>query len=89
LKFADQESLSAVERFETCLATDERITVHADGRAYSVQRHCPHAGNDLLNTGEVLSGGILRCLAHHYEFDLATGECLNGNCAPLKVQPLT
>jgi UDP-MurNAc hydroxylase len=86
LKFAEPEALDAVEAFETKLASDERITVHADGETYSVQRFCPHAGNDLLNTGEVLPGGVLRCLAHHYEFDLATGRCINGNTSPLIVE---
>jgi UDP-MurNAc hydroxylase len=88
LKFAEPEALHEVETFETSIAFDERITVHADGRAYSVSRYCPHAGNDLLETGEVLDGGILRCLAHHYEFDLETGRCVNGMNSPLDVEPL-
>ncbi|MGH2789708.1 MAG: MBL fold metallo-hydrolase [Actinomycetota bacterium] len=86
LKFAEPEALAAVESFETGLASDERFTIHSEGRVYSVSRFCPHAGNDLLNTGEVLPGGILRCLAHHYEFDLETGRCLNGSCSPLAVE---
>jgi UDP-MurNAc hydroxylase len=86
LKFADRDSLEAVERFETTPGPDERIAIHADGRVYFVSRYCPHAGNDLLETGEVLPGGVLRCLAHHYEFDLATGRCLTGSCDPLQVE---
>jgi UDP-MurNAc hydroxylase len=88
LKFADAGALDAVERFETTLSNDDRIEITHDGRTYRVQRHCPHAGNDLLETGEVLPGGVLRCLAHHYDFDLATGACLNGVCPPLAVEPL-
>ena len=30
--------------------------------------------------------GILQCGAHHYDFDLKTGRCLNSECAPLKVE---
>jgi UDP-MurNAc hydroxylase len=86
LKFAKPEALDAVEAFERTMASDERITVHSEGNTYSVQRYCPHAGNDLLNTGEVLPGGILRCLAHHYEFDLASGRCINGNTSALIVE---
>ncbi len=86
LKFAEPEALAAVEAFETALASDERMTVRCEGRTYTIGRHCPHAGNDLLETGEVLPGGILRCLAHHYDFDLATGECLNGHCPSLEVE---
>jgi UDP-MurNAc hydroxylase len=86
LKFARREALDAVERYETSMVADERITIHADGRSYRVQRYCPHAGNDLLESGEVLPGGILRCLAHHYEFSLDTGACINGTCTPLEIE---
>ena len=88
LKFAEPAALREVETFETTMQSDERITIHSEGQVYSVSRYCPHAGNDLLNTGEVLPGGILRCLAHHYEFDLQSGRCLTGSCAPLQVEQL-
>jgi UDP-MurNAc hydroxylase len=84
LKFAHPEALEAVERFETSLNTNERITIHAEGCAYQIQRHCPHGGHDLLESGEVLPGRILRCLGHHYEFALDTGECVNGTCPRLR-----
>jgi UDP-MurNAc hydroxylase len=86
LKLAHRESLDAVERYETSLAVEERILIRADGATYRCQRHCPHAGNDLLESGEVLPGRILRCLAHHYEFSLDTGACVNGSCTPLEVE---
>jgi len=88
LKFADREALDAVEAFESTPKSDERITVHSEGQRYSVSRYCPHAGSDLLLAGEVLPGGILRCLAHHYDFDLRSGACLTGTCPALKVDPL-
>jgi UDP-MurNAc hydroxylase len=88
LKFAEPTALDAVESFERSLDFDERITLHSNDRTYSVSRYCPHAGNDLLGTGEVLPGGILRCLAHHYEFDLETGRCLNGMASRLDVEPV-
>jgi UDP-MurNAc hydroxylase len=88
LKFAEPEALSAVEAYERALARDERFTLTVDGRPYSVSRFCPHAGNDLLETGEILPDGVLRCLAHHYEFDLHSGRCLNGDVGPLDVEPL-
>jgi UDP-MurNAc hydroxylase len=88
LKFAEPEALEAVEEFETSMDSDERITIHAEGKSYSIGRYCPHAGNDLSNTAEILPGGIVRCLAHHYEFELETGRCVNGNCSPLDVEVL-
>lgn len=86
LKFADARALREVEEFETSRMGGEIITIHAEGRTYRVERFCPHAGNDLLETGEVLPGRILRCLAHHYEFELDTGRCVNGTYGPLDVE---
>lgn len=83
LKFAHQGSLDTVEHYETTVAPAERIVVEAEGVTYSVQRHCPHAGADLLETSEILPGRALRCLNHYYEFDLETGACTNGVCPPL------
>lgn len=88
LKFSWPQALQAVESYETSMDSTERIQIHAEGRNYLVQRYCPHAGQDLLDAGEVLPGGILRCLAHHYDFNLETGECLNGNCKSLDSKPL-
>ncbi|HEU4642632.1 MAG TPA: MBL fold metallo-hydrolase [Gemmatimonadaceae bacterium] len=88
LKFAHAPALDAVEHYETSMTFEERITIHENGCKYRVQRYCPHAGNDLLESGEVLPGGILRCLAHHYEFSLETGACINGTCKALEVERL-
>jgi UDP-MurNAc hydroxylase len=88
LKFAEPEALRAVETYERTLVRDERFTLDVGGRSVSVSRFCPHAGNDLQETGEILPDGVLRCLVHHYEFDLGTGRCLNGDVGPLDVQPL-
>lgn len=86
LKFALAETLEAVEDYETSMVSMERIAIHSEGRNYLVQRYCPHAGQDLLDAGEVLPGGILRCLGHHYEFNLETGQCLNVNCKALDIK---
>jgi UDP-MurNAc hydroxylase len=80
LKFACEESLKSVENYENSMDSQERIAIHSEGQTYLIQRYCPHAGVDLLEVGEVLPGGIIRCLGHHYEFDLETGKCLNGKC---------
>jgi UDP-MurNAc hydroxylase len=88
LKFAEPEALGAVESFERSLEFDERIILQSGDRSYSVPRYCPHAGNDLLETGEILPGEVLRCLAHHYEFDLQTGRCRNGVTSDLDIEQL-
>lgn len=83
LKFAWPEALETVERYETLMRVEETIVVHSEGNSYRIQRYCPHAGQDLLETAEILPGGVIRCLGHHYEFDLETGECLTGVIKPL------
>lgn len=89
LKFAAAEPLQRVEAFERSLGSGERMTIHDGGRVYSVSRYCPHAGSDLLDTGQVLPGGVLRCLVHHYDFAIASGKCLNGDGEPLAVELLS
>jgi len=88
LKLAHQEPLQAVEEYETAPDRDETIEVHVGDFTYRIQRFCPHAGQDLRETAEVLPGGILRCLGHHYEFDLETGQCVNGHAKALRTERL-
>ena len=84
LKHADLAALRAVEEFERARDPHETIEVEAAGERIQVSRYCPHAGEDLAETGQVV-GGVLRCLGHNFEFDLTTGECLNARCEPLLV----
>jgi UDP-MurNAc hydroxylase len=84
LKHADLAALRAVEEFEAARDPFEMIEIEQDGQRVSVSRYCPHAGEDLAETG-VVTGGVLRCLGHNFEFDLRTGECLNARSDPLTV----
>ena len=88
LRFADPTLLRAVEAHEKADRAADMVMVHSEGHVFQVQRFCPHAGNDLLDCGEVLPGGILRCLAHRNEYSLANGKCLNRKAAPLRVEHL-
>jgi UDP-MurNAc hydroxylase len=89
LKFADRDALTAVEAWEQNRAGNETISVRSGNRMFEVQRFCPHAGQDLLEVGEILPGDVIRCNGHHYEFDLHSGVCLNGKVEPLATQVLT
>ena len=82
LKHANEPALAAVEEYETGRDSDERIVVSAGDLAYEIGRYCPHAGED-LSTGAVVEHGVVHCLAHNFEFDLATGRCVNARCEPL------
>ena len=81
LKHADAAALGAVERYEVDRDPNETVELTDGERRVEVGRYCPHAGED-LREGAVVTGGVLRCLAHNFEFDLATGACLNARCEP-------
>jgi nitrite reductase/ring-hydroxylating ferredoxin subunit len=85
LKHADRAALRAVEEFESARDPRETITLDIAGEPVRVSRYCPHAGEDLAESSMV-ADGRLRCLGHNFEFDLATGECLNARCEPLTVE---
>jgi UDP-MurNAc hydroxylase len=87
LKHADAQALQAVEAYES--ARDEEATIRVQGSLgeYEIGRFCPHAGEDLSENGVVI-GNRICCLGHNYEFDLESGECSNGRCAPLATRAL-
>jgi len=85
LKHADAAALAAVEQYEVLRDPDETVQIAAGDRRFEVSRYCPHAGED-LREGAVVTGGVLRCLAHNFEFDLSSGACLNARCDPLSVR---
>jgi nitrite reductase/ring-hydroxylating ferredoxin subunit len=78
--------LRAVERFEAARDPLETTEISVGGEQLAVSRYCPHAGEDLAETGVVVNG-VLRCLGHNFEFDLADGTCLNARCDPIVVKP--
>jgi UDP-MurNAc hydroxylase len=87
LKHADAGALEAVERYETERDPHDTVMVTGEDGAWEVSRYCPHAGDDLSH-GAIIRDGVLRCLGHNFDFDLATGECLNARCDPLVSRPV-
>ncbi len=87
LKHADRAALTAVEEYDAHRDVDATIVVQSEHGGYELNRYCPHAGEDLGENGVVV-GRAIRCLGHNYEFDLETGACLNGRCAPLSTRRL-
>ncbi|HEY2315219.1 MAG TPA: MBL fold metallo-hydrolase [Streptosporangiaceae bacterium] len=87
LKHAEPQALACVEAYERGRSTDEKIVVQSSTGRYEISRYCPHAGEDLA-IGSMVTDGILRCLGHNLEFDLATGTCINARCDPLITRSL-
>lgn len=59
----------------------ELLLLCEGGRTHLVENRCPHMGQP-LHRASVVQGSI-RCPSHGFEFDLASGRCTQGNCAPL------
>jgi len=83
LKHGNAPALAAVERYEAERDDHETVLVRDGDTAWEIARYCPHAGEDLLD-GAVIRNGVLRCLGHNFEFDLASGACINATCPPLR-----
>ncbi len=54
---------------------------------FMVQRSCPHLKADLTRFGEA-KDGILTCMMHGWQFDLATGRCLTSDDVRIYAQPI-
>jgi anthranilate 1,2-dioxygenase ferredoxin component len=53
---------------------------------HAVNDRCPHAAS-MLSTGRIRRGAVM-CPLHGARFDLATGGCIGGTYAPLRMFPL-
>lgn len=54
----------------------EIAVFHADGNLYATDNFCPHRGGPLFR-GNIEPGPSVRCPLHGWNFDLASGACLN------------
>lgn len=59
------------------------LVVRSGGAYFASSPRCPHLGMSLEN-GEVLAGTV-RCRAHGYKLDLASGDCLTEKGLRLEV----
>jgi nitrite reductase/ring-hydroxylating ferredoxin subunit len=66
--------------------TTDRVLVAftAEGVPRAIPARCPHRGMPLAEYGRHgRQAGLLVCTAHGYEFDVASGRCLNPGVCPL------
>ena len=66
-------------------APDDRIEVRPEGHLTGVSAIARMPGTTSSRPAGA-PDGTLRCLAHHYEFDLVTGESAMASSAPLSVE---
>jgi nitrite reductase (NADH) small subunit len=68
------------------VAGQEVAVFHARGGAlYATQARCPHRAGPLADG--LLGGATLVCPLHEWQFDLASGKALRGDCG-LAVYPV-
>ncbi len=53
-----------------------------DGTFFSREMACTHDGANLTNG--TIDDWVVRCPRHGHQFDINTGECIDGNYPPLK-----
>ena len=63
------------------------LLTNVDGRIYAYADCCPHQ-NSRLSEG-TLTGKILRCARHHWEFDVCSGSGVNPQNTCLRVFPIS
>lgn len=74
-KMSDSRALNAIQKVETADRAHDTFVMRHGGRAFEVQRWCPHGGSD-LSEADVENGQII-CPGHHWRFSLADGVCTN------------
>jgi toluene monooxygenase system ferredoxin subunit len=62
------------------------LLVNMDEHIYAYADACPHQ-QSRLSEGD-LTGNILRCARHHWEFDVCTGRGINPRNACLRIFPI-
>ena len=83
-KSLSPERMAYVERsYHERLRQDEMF--ECDG--WRLQRRCPHRQADLTRFGTI-TGGVLHCSVHDWEWDLATGRCLTSAGHELRCERL-
>ena len=81
--------VAAVSDFQDCgyktfrlLARPVAVFKDNAGGFYAMEMRCKHQNWD-LTTGP-MKNGVVTCPRHGWQYDLATGECLNHESAPLR-----
>ena len=62
------------------------LLLNVDDRIYAYADACPHQ-NSRLSEG-TLTGKVIRCARHHWEFDVSTGSGVNPQNSCLKAYPI-
>lgn len=88
IKLADRRDIPEGEARVVHLPDGAEIALfHVNGQIYALDNACPHQGGP-LGEGEI-ENGCVTCPWHGWQFDIATGSCLNMPGDDAKSLPLT
>ena len=85
-KVAKMEDLWSGEMLGLEVNGERVLLVNVDNRIYAYADVCPHQESPLSKG--TLTGKILRCERHHWEFDACSGSGVNPRSACLKLFPI-
>jgi UDP-MurNAc hydroxylase len=77
-----------IAHVEKSYARTHRDDDFFDRDGWRIERWCPHRQADLTRFGEI-AGGVLTCSLHHWQFDLATGQCLTSDDRHLRCERIS
>lgn len=80
------EEIPPGERKRFPLGALDVLVFNTGKRYYACTNECPHLGEP-LEAGQ-LQGHVLRCNAHGYRMDLATGKCLTEGDLEIPIFPV-
>ena len=86
--FAHTAEITRIEQLDSSgnFLRDVTLTDRTTGKAWQVQRRCPHLKADLTRFG-IADDGTLTCQLHGWKFDLDSGRCLTSVGHPLRSHP--
>jgi toluene monooxygenase system ferredoxin subunit len=86
-KIAEVEDLWSGEMRGLEVNGERILLVNVDDQVYAYSDACPHQ-KSRLSEGR-LTGKVIRCARHHWEFDVSTGGGVNPQTACLKAFPIS
>jgi toluene monooxygenase system ferredoxin subunit len=83
---ATSDDLWSGEMRAACVGGRAVLLINVDGRVHAFEDRCAHQGVP-LSQGR-LAAGVLTCGAHEWQYDAATGQCLNPCGVALRTFPV-
>lgn len=90
---AEWQSVAKLDDFKSAkskyldLAGKEIALFSVEGKLYATDNFCPHRGGPLFR-GHIEPGPSVRCPLHGWNFEMASGQCLNMPQSKINTYPI-